>query len=444
MKRDIINPLKNWKNSKNRKPLIIRGARQVGKTYTINDFGKKYFTNVVEINLEQRKDLKNIFSSLKPLEIINTLSIITGQEIIPGKTLLFIDEIQEDINAIISLRYFYEQMPALHVIAAGSLLEFAVNKEKISFPVGRIDFLFMYPLSFLEFLEALNKKKLRKFIETISLGDDINPAIELELTSYLKQYFIIGGMPEAVKSFSQKYLYTEVSKIQSSILNTYEMDFYKYGFKNENKYLQEVFINVPKIIGKICKYSYINPDYQSRDIKKAILSLQLAGVLKKIKHSSGHKIPLESQSNEKKFKLLFLDVGLMQKTLGLSLEITTNNDFMNLNLGNVAEQFIGQELLTENNIYEKVFLHFWIRDKKSSCAEVDYLVSHNNDIYPLEVKSGKLGKLKSLYLFLKEHPLSKFGLRFSSQEFSYQKNVLSLPLYMISQWRRFCASIIER
>lgn len=443
MERAIDQELKKWKKQANRKPLLIRGARQVGKTYTIRDFAKKNFSSFVEINLERETKFHKAFDDLNPQEILNKLIALGKFEITPGETLLFIDEIQEYPKAITALRYFYEEMPNLHVIAAGSLVEFSLFSEKISMPVGRIDYLFMGPLSFFEFLIAIGKKNLKNYLENISLKDKLDQDIALEAQKKLKKYFIVGGMPEVVKNFGSKESLDQVDRFQNSIVRTYRDDFSKYATRSKHRYLQEVFNAIPRLVSRPIKYSQINKTYQSRELKNALNLLNQVGCVHKIKYSAGHGMPLESQSKTKRIKAIFMDLGLMQKMLGLSTQIIETDDLLLNNIGPLTEQFVGQELLAKIDPWEVKKLYFWFRDKKGSQAEVDYLINSGSKIYPVEVKAGKTGTLKSLRMFLESHPQTPFGLRFSMHELSFFDNVLSIPLCLVSQWERLANEALE-
>ncbi|QTA83954.1 DUF4143 [Desulfonema limicola] len=443
LKRNIDDLLSAWKQSSTRQPLLVRGARQIGKTFSITNFGKNQFDNIVTINFEEHPEFTQCFTSMDVSEIIEKISIISGMEIYPGKTLFFLDEIQECPSAIMSLRYFYEKMPELHVIGAGSLVEFALKSPNFRMPVGRISSLSMEPMSFFEFLDAMSFQKLRQHLEKVDIQTGIEPVFHEKLTMLLRKYLIIGGMPGLVSAYADNASPEQIKILQSSILQTYQADFAKYASTAQHKYLKDVFLAVPRLTGSQCKYSHINPHVQSRDIKNALNLLTDARCLHQVFHSSGMGIPLESQVNPKKFKLLFLDVGLMQRSLGLDSRLMLEKDIMTINSGSVSEQFIGQQLMASINCYEDKKLYFWTREKKNSNAEVDYLTTLGSSVFPVEVKSGKTGTLKSLRIFLDEHPECPFGIRFSMNELSMYDQVLSIPLYMAEQWKRLCADFMD-
>ena len=443
LKRKIDQKLVQWKKSRSRRPLLIRGARQVGKTYSVTQFGKKQFGNCVTINFEERPELARCFDTLIVDEILERIAILTDSEIKPGETLLFLDEIQECPPAIIGLRYFYEKLPELHVIGAGSLVEMAFKSENFRMPVGRISSLFMEPLSFTEFLEAIGRIKLKGYLEHVEMETGVDPIYRPELELALRKYLMIGGMPGIVAAYVENGPPEEIKLMQTDILQTYHVDFAKYASTAKHKYLKDVFQTAPRLIGNQCKYVHINPHVQSRDLKEALSLLTEAKCLYQVFHSAGQGIPLESQINPKKFKLLFIDVGLMQRALGLDSVIMLEEDLMAINRGSVMEQFAGQQLLAAMDPFEERRIHFWAREKKSSQAEVDFLTTYKGMVFPMEVKSGKSGTLKSLRLFLEEHPDTPFGIRFSMNELSWYDRILSIPLYMVEYWPRLAEMIIE-
>lgn len=439
LKRKIDSALTAWKNSRIRQPLLIRGARQVGKTFSVTRFGENNFRNCVTLNFEEHPEVSACFDSLEVLEILEKISILTNSEIRPGETLLFLDEIQECPQAILALRYFYEKMPDLHVIGAGSLVEMAFKSENFRMPVGRITSLFMEPLSFNEFMEAIGHQKLNEHLGAVTLESGIEAVFADELTRTLRKYLVVGGMPGIVAAYTDNASPEEIKTLQTSVLQTYSADFAKYASTAKHKYLKDVFLAVPAMVGAQCKYSHINPHAQSRDLKNAVGLLEEARCLHQVRHSSGYGVPLGAQVNPKKFKLLFLDVGLMQRTLGLDIALQFEKDIMTVNRGSVAEQFIGQQLLSINSPFEERGIYYWARGMKNSQAEVDYLVTLNEKVFPVEVKAGKTGTLRSLRLFLKEHPDSPFGIRFSQHELSWHDQVLSIPLHMAEHWPRLVA-----
>jgi len=435
MRRSMEVFFKEWMTAADRLPLLVRGARQVGKTYVIEQFAATHFENVIKINFEQQREYLPCFETLYPQKIINLIYTMTGTTIVPGKTLLFLDEIQECPNAILALRYFYEQMPELHIIAAGSLLEFTLREAEFRMPVGRVQSCYLKPLSFKEFLLALHKKSLVEYIEQASLQGTFEPAIHDLLLMHVKEYFVLGGMPAVIEQYLQTQQF-EASQIrQSVILNTYRSDFGKYASKSNIKYLQTLFDKVPGLIGQHFRYVQVDPHMLARDIKRALTNLKDAGLIYTVYASLAQRLPLLSTIQEKKFKLLFVDLGLVNCTTQLSAEILMQKDILLVHQGALAEQFVGQELLAYAPPYQDGQLVYWDRAVGSSTAEVDYVIAVDATIYPIEVKAGATGRLLSLQRFIDEKS-SPFGVRISQKPLSFEKRILSIPLYLISELPR--------
>ncbi len=455
MKREIIQLFIEWKNRANHKPLIVRGARQVGKTYVINEFASDHFVNSVSINLEQSIELGTIFKTHNPETIIQELSILKKTDIIPGKTLLFIDEIQACPEAIVSLRYFYEQMPQLHIITAGSLLDHTLNETKLSMPVGRVEFCYMHPMSFREFLWAIGETRLDDYLGAYTLNKAFSEAIHNKLLDVMRYYFFIGGMPEAVSVFAENKKLLDVERVHSSILTSLQHDFAKYGSRSQQRHLNTIFHYVGRNAGKKIKYVNIDKDARSLNLKEAFYKLEMSRVINLVKHTASPGVPLASHLNSNIFKAFFLDIGLANNLC--KIELVDPLKILTINEGAMAEQFADQELLTLLSSHSDPELYYWIREEKNSNAEVDFLFQYNNIIYPIEVKAGKTGTLKSMHVYLFEKKL-KTGVRFNTDtpsvaefktkvqtngrnsEISIQ--LISMPLYMISQLPRLIGSIV--
>jgi len=434
MLRDIEKELEKWKNDPDRTPLIVRGARQIGKSYTIEKFGKEYFDSVCLIDLELNSELINCFDSLNPKEIISLLELKLNQEIIPGKSLLFIDEIQTSPNALKSLRYFKEKLPDLHVIAAGSLLEFSLDDESFSFPVGRVQFMYMKPFSFTEFLRANKYDKWIEVLNTISITNPLNPTLHEDLLNLITRFFIIGGMPKVIDSYLKNKSLLKCSRLQEAIITAYLEDFGKYSKATEHYYLKVLFEKAPEFISKHVKYAKIDTTTKRPDevFKKALNLLTKAGILHQVFATAGSGLPLRAQKNEKKFKLLFLDIGLLQSAMGVDATALSPENLSLINDGALAEQFVGQEILATQDPYLNRKLYFWQRDKPSSSAEVDYLFGYHGKVVPIEVKAGKTGRLRSIQQFISEKKTS-IGIRICEKPLSLEKNILTVPFYMIHQ-----------
>lgn len=432
MKRLIDYFLREWRSNPLRQPLILKGARQVGKTYAARKLGT-LFSEFVEINFEQFPAAREIFKQdLNPKRIIQELSLFTKKEINPGTTLLFLDEIQETPNALLALRYFYEEMPNLHVIAAGSLLDFTI--QEIGEPVGRVESLHMYPLSFIEFLAALKEYPLIKEILGHEPTKELSTPIHEKCMRHVAHYLALGGMPAVVEIWHSTEKPQDCARIQKKLLSSYKQDFTKYAKERQIPYVTALFNEIPYQLGKKFKYSKIEGDYRKRELQPALNLLQTAGILHKVLSSSGQGLPIGAQVNTNNFKTIFLDVGLTQSILGLDLSNWFLQPFTEfVNKGNLVEAFVGQELLTYSEPLEKANLYYWQRNVPSSTAEVDYLIQQKECIIPIEVKSGAGTTLKSLHSFLKTHPHSPYGIRLSAQNYSMMNSLHSYPLYAIAK-----------
>ncbi len=431
MHRQILSTLSTWAKSNPRKPLLLRGARQIGKTFVIQELAKQ-FSSFVMIDFELEPQLKTCFNTLVPNEIIQAISIIKSTPIIPGETLLFLDEIQDCPNAIQALRYFKEKLPALHVIAAGSLLEFALHSEEISMPVGRIEYLYMTPCSFDEYLQNSGQEQARDLLNQATLRNPPSQAVHKYLLSLFQKFVITGGMPEALNAWIDTGDWLTVQRAQNSLLQTYRDDFGKYATFAEQVYLQTVYDKVPSMIGTQITYSKIDPDAKSRDLKRAITLLEYAGLVKHIYATTASGLPLSATMNEKKFKLHFLDSGLVQRKTGISPLTLLQEDFSQINQGALAEQVVAQELLTYQDPFVPQELFFWARDAKNAQAEVDFILNIDSKIIPIEVKSSATGKLKSLLLLMQERNLS-IGIKISTAPLGQDGAVVNIPFYMIKQ-----------
>lgn len=431
MKRIIDYALGTWKKSPTRKPLIIRGARQVGKTTAVRYLGKT-FSNFVEINFEAESQWRAIFEgSLDPKRLLIDLELIAEQKIIAGKTLLFLDEIQTCPQALLALRYFYEQYPDLHLIAAGSLLDFAI--DEVGIPVGRVQFLYMYPMSFVEFLWALGKDMLVDAISTTSVQAPLSDVIHDKLNRLLGEYIAIGGMPEAVLHWSQTQDYAGCVEIHHDLLTAFKQDFHKYARQTQVKHVEHLFHYLPQQAGQVFRYNHIPGELRKRELEPALRLLMKANIITPVIHSAAQGIPLGAQANVDKFKIILLDVALMQALLGLtSSDWILNPEHTFINKGMVAEAFVGQELLAYSSCRQAQTLYYWHRDQPTSQAEVDYLIVKHQQVIPIEVKAGKGSTLRSMHAFLRDHPQTPCGIRFSTQNYSMYENIHSYPLYAIA------------
>lgn len=425
MLRFIENDLQLWQEGKRRKPLILRGARQVGKTWSLKEFGKKRFESLAVVDLERNQLLRKLFDGdLKAARICSDLEVILQQKITPGKTLLFFDEIQACPRAITALRYFYEEMPELHVVAAGSLLEFAL--EESSFPVGRVQFLNLYPLCFAEYLEAIGNAPAASAVQ--SNPAEISPAVHDLLREELKRYFFIGGMPAAVKAYLENNSMRDAFEVHKEIAESYRMDFAKYTPKVDRFCLNSVFTSLSQQIGKQIKYARLGEGYSNPTLKKAFDALCLAQVARRIPSVDPSGLPLGASASAKTFKSLMLDIGLMRYLSGMPNDIEyVKNDLLAIYRGAMAEQFVGQEML----VSQQGSLYYWNRQEKNSSAEVDYLAILDGKIHPVEVKSGATGSLRSLHLFLASYPECGNAMVFSERRYADlpEQKITFLPIY---------------
>ena len=434
IKRLIDNELLIWKDAKKHKPLLLRGARQIGKSSSVREFGKT-FDNFVEINFEKKEHLRTqrVFEQYSsPKSIIEELEAIYGQRIVAGKTLLFLDEIQSCIPAISALRFFYEEMPALHVIAAGSLLEFALQ-ELPSFGVGRISSVFMYPLCFTEYLQALGFEAMINKISTATPEKPLSDALHASILNHLVHFIAIGGMPEVVKSYVENQNLLDCQQVLDELMTTYYDDFAKYKNRVPPTRLRDVFSTVMERNCKKFIYSNASENANISQVKEALQLLEMAGLIYPVYHSSASGIPIGAQINRKFNKYLPFDTGVLQRFLGLNIgEILIGETLEQINKGDIAELFVGLEMLKAMPTNARPQLYYWQREKNGSEAEVDYLIQKGNKIIPIEVKSGTTGKMQSLHLFMNEKQ-SEYGIRTSLENFGQYNKIRVYPLYAIRQ-----------
>lgn len=432
MKRDLSAYLMSWKDSQYRKPVLLRGARQVGKSYLAKELGRQ-FDDYLEINFELEPELKVLFDKdLKPDRIIRDFALATRHPIIPGKTLLFLDEIQECPNALTSLRYFYENMPQLHVIAAGSLIEFAL--EEIGLPVGRIKPFYLYPLSFMEFLTAKGEGMLREEIENHSPTEEFPGFFHQKLLGLLGEYMAVGGMPEAVVKWLETEDLATCNGVHQDLIDTFRQDFSKYARKRNQKYVEMVFNAIPRLMGKKFVFAAVSPDVRARELRPALDLLAKAGIAHIAHHSSANGLPLGAEINPLISKVSFLDIALAQAMLGIDGgKWILEPQQMVVNLGAVTEAFVGQEILAYSPANQTSSLYYWLREK-SGRAEIDYVTGRGGKVIPIEVKSGTTGSLKSLRLFLETKKSTPYGIQFSGRNFYIDESsrIRGYPLYAVS------------
>ena len=456
MKRDRSLFLVQWLNSSGRKPLVIRGARQVGKTWLIRDLASAEGRRLVELNFEKRPDLESLFSSNDPAEITINIAASTGSKIEPSKTILFLDEIQAAPHLLEKLRWFAEEMPELPVVAAGSLLDFALAKHEFSMPVGRIGYLYLEPLSFEEFLDAMGQHALRSYLQNYDWSLTIPPALHSQLMKAIKEYLVIGGMPAAVSSWATEKAPDVVNQIHFDLLATYRDDFAKYSGRLSIDRLEDVMSSVPRQLGKKFVYKDVNLEATTASLKQGLDLLCKARVCHRIMATSANGLPLGAEVGERFTKVIMLDCGLCGASLGLSLhQLTAISEISMVNNGSMAEQLVGQLLRTVTPAYIPPSL-LLAAGKKGSEAEIDYVIQHENQVIPIEVKSGTTGTLKSLHQFMKEKKktiairinsdVPRFGPVDVKDAFgaSIEYNLLSLPFYLLEQLHRLVKALRGR
>lgn len=449
MERARLEDLKTWLQTADRKPLVIRGARQVGKTWLVRQLARWAKIQLIELNFEDRKQDASLFRTNDPHITLREIGASRNTTIHPQNTLLFLDEIQAAPELLAKLRWFSEKMPELAVIATGSLLDFALDTHTFSMPVGRIGYLYLEPLSFEEFLVAKQKSGLLDYLQNYTITESVPEAIHDQLMAIYKEYLIIGGLPAAVSSWVTDQSLVKVSKIHHDLNSNYRDDFGKYRGRLSIERLEDIIISVPKQLAQKFTYQQANPNVHSTQLKQALGLLNKARISHQIICSHANAVPLAAESNDKFFKEIFIDVGLCCAQLGLTLNEIQAIDEINLvNKGGIAEQSAGQILRTVFPYYIDPSLFCWMRATPGSSAEIDYVLQHNNKVIPIEIKAGTTGALKSLHYFMGQKGFD-LAIRINSDYPSkvnvnvkntmgevVQYKLLSLPFYLLGQIHR--------
>lgn len=447
--REIDKQLNEWKESKQHKPLLLRGARQVGKSSVVRHLGES-FDYYIEANFEKKSELKDLFKQTTDVKLLaSNIGLLYNTPIIAGKTLLFLDEIQVSSEAIKSLWFFKEDFPELHIIAAGSLLEFTL-KDLASFGVGRIRSLFMYPFSFDEFLIAQGKKD---WVEAKQMADAEKPLFEAlhnELVQQFRTFLIVGGMPASVVAWLDSHNYNECQAELDDIQLSYYDDFAKYSNKVDTTLLRNTLQSVVAQTGKKFMYSKVEGGYRTDDVKNALRMLCDAGIIKRVSHTAANGLPLGAEVNDKFRKYIYLDSALLLRILDLNFGASQNivdtivagtaEDLVNK--GGLAEMVLGWELVKYSSSRSQHDLFYWENTSENTTSEVDYIIVRNMKVVPIECKSGKSGKMKSLRLFMKNKHI-KEAIRCSLENFALLQNnedknenevsnICINPLYAIS------------
>lgn len=425
MLRSIYKDLVKWKYSSNRKPLILQGARQVGKTWLMKDFGETQFEKTVYLNFESSERLKNLFlADFDIKRIISTIEIEVGYKIQADKSLIIFDEIQEAEKGLTALKYFYEQAPQYYVIAAGSLLGVSLQKN-VSFPVGKVDFMRMYPMSFFEFLDNIGQYLLLEYLESENWS--VIDAFHDKLVDYLRLYYFIGGMPEAVANYLQFQDLNEVRAIQEKILLGYENDFAKYAPTETVPRIKLVWNHLISQLAKENRkfiYGQVKKGSRAKDFETAISWLTDAGLVLKVTIVDKPAIPLNAYNDMDVFKLFCLDVGLLNAKAQISPKILLEkNTILTEFKGALTEQFVAQQLKIKHEIF------YWTA--QSATAEIDFLIQKENEVIPIEVKAEENLKSKSLKVFSDKFQ-PKQAIRFSMNNYRVQDWMVNIPLYAVN------------
>lgn len=447
MRRRILDDLKEWLSAADRKPLILRGARQVGKTWCIRELAQETDRQLVEINFERHPEYVKLFASNDPHEILAQLEIVLNLTISVENAILFLDEIQAASEIISKLRWFYEEMPELAVIAAGSLLEFALEEHDFSVPVGRVTYRFLGPMSFWEFLWACGEEKLAEALEKATKSLELSDLLHEKAFRLFREYMIVGGMPAVVKAWTQSWKITDCSHLQTDLQQTYRDDFNKYRKRISPELLRKTMESIVKQLGCRFMYSNVPTDDRQPNIKAALHMLALAGLCTKVYRTSANGLPLGAEADEKLFKTVFLDTGLALNLLGYRPAGQEEwQEILWANKGALAEQIVGQELISGMRPGEAQ-LYYWQQDGSGN-GEIDYLIARGGTVLPIEVKAGASGSMKSLHGFMQKKGLTR-AVRFdtnkpsrmevrvkTNQGEAVEYELTSYPLYMAGMWGR--------
>lgn len=430
MYRIAIEKLFKWKESKYRKPLIIEGARQVGKTWLMKEFGRQAYQDTIYVNFDSNSKMAELFASdLNTNRLIMGLELYAGRKIDPNNTLLIFDEVQEVPRALTSLKYFCENAPQYHIVCAGSLLGIALH-QGTSFPVGKVDFLKLYPLSFKEFLMAIDKERFAQLLDEKDFEMITN--FKKTYINAMKQYFFVGGMPEAVRNFAENKDFNEVREIQKRILTAYEQDFSKHAPNEIVPRLRMLWNSIPSQLAKENKkfiYSLIREGARAKDYEMALMWLSDCGLVHKISRVNTPGIPLRAYEDLKAFKLFFVDVGLLGCLAGLSQHtLLDGNDLFVEFKGALTEQYVCQQLKT----LEELHVYYFTNDRGS--CEIDFVVYTGQSIVPLEVKAEVNLRAKSLKIY-QEKFSPEIAIRTSMADYQKEEWLVNLPLYAIDQFK---------
>lgn len=402
MDRASLNTLKQWHQGTNRLPMVLRGARQVGKTWLVRELARQANLRLLEVNFERAgTEVRDIFKSKDPMVVVRALELLSGQSVEPSASLLFLDEIQAAPELLANLRWFAEELPSLPVVAAGSLLDFALADHSFSMPVGRISYLHLEPMTFEEFLQAAGEMELLKEICQWTPGSDLPEIAHGRLVTRYRDFMVVGGMPSVVRQWLDNGSLLACAELQQALLGTYREDFSKYSRRVPVERVGRVMDAIPRALGRPFKYTHVADGERTTAIREALELLFLARLATRVQASTGMGIPLGGDIRERVFKVIFLDSGLVCAALGLNLRRAADLTGLTLvNEGGLAEQVAGQALRAALPHFYDRALYFWCSEQKGASAEVDYLIQHGTSVVPLEVKAGTTGALKSLHHFV--------------------------------------------
>lgn len=446
-RRNLLEELQNWRRKGDRKPLVIRGARQTGKTTLVNLFGKE-FEQMVRLNLDLSVDRRHWEGDPTIDQLLRGIEVAKGVKIIPGKTLLFLDEIQNEPRAIQSLRYLHEERPDLHLIATGSLMEVALRSAGFSFPVGRVSFLYLAPATFSEFLIALGSDPLLEEIRSLRWNSKGVPSLHALATDLFYEYTFVGGMPEVVQNYVTEKSYLSLAPLKEGLLASFEEDLPKYCRPAQVPYLQLLVREAPLYAGQRVQYAnFAQSGYRSREMRQSFDTLQQAMIIQRVQGTPVTSPPLLPNRRVAP-KLLYLDTGLVTHRLSVDPAALKKKGLNDLFRGTLAEQIVGQELMAQN-LLRRDAPFFWYRDKAGSTAEVDYCISLKGEVIPIEVKSGQSGGMRSLHQFMDQAP-HPYAVRIYSGPLQEDRattpggkpfQLLSIPFYltfrlkqMVEEW----------
>ena len=439
IQRNIEQHLINWSQDRFRKVLLLRGARQVGKTFSVREHGKKHYKYFLELNFLSDKRVHQLFGqNIDVNSIVESLTALYDIPIVGGDTLVFFDEIQECSAALEALRFFYEVRPDLHVIASGSLLEFALEQIP-SFGVGRIQSIFMHPVSFDEYLKATGADSMLSLLAKSGPNLPLLQPVHEKLLSFLRTYLFLGGLPEVVTRFLETRDFNKVNRLIDDLRTGFEDDFIKYQKRVPTVRLREVFRSVSLQAGMKFVHSHAYPDANAGQVQVSLELLNKAGIVHKIYHTAANGVPLGGGINTKKFKVVPFDHGIYQRTIGVTAAEMIVSEFNPINKGALAEVYAGNALLAHGSPFHAGELFYWHREAKSSNAEVDYVCQFGTQIIPIEIKSATKGSMQSMHSFLRELKGNQgacFGVRLSMENFACFENILVVPLYALSQLER--------